>query len=29
MYDRIATLDAARTLRAWRGARLRIVEAAE
>jgi hypothetical protein len=28
MYDRIATLDAARTLRAWRGARLRITEAA-
>jgi hypothetical protein len=29
MYDRIATLDAARTLRAWRGARLHITEAAE
>jgi hypothetical protein len=29
IYDRIATLDAARTLRTWRGARLHITEAAE
>ena len=28
MYDRIATLDAARTLRTWRGAKLHITEAA-
>jgi hypothetical protein len=28
IYDRIATLDAARTLRAWRGAKLHIAEAA-
>jgi hypothetical protein len=29
LYDRVSTLDAARTLRSWRGARLHIAAAAE